>query len=359
MSLKKIAARAGTSVSTVSRVLNGNVKNCRQKELAQQILQIAEEMNYHPNAAARQLRGGNGEQEVLQVDLLLTRYGEWGEDPFFQELFQFAKLEFIQEGCNLGEVYNLTDVIALTEPATHTTKMVPYRSSKQLSGRRGEWQMSSIERKKNTGLLIFGKCPGEIIPVLKRRYSCMVGIDRNPTDYQYDEVVCDGAGAAEKAMEYLISLGHRNISYIGDCTYESRYIGYYEALLRHKIPMSYQLVFQTGQTREEGYHVMQKILKQQERPTAIFCANDGTALGVLQALKEHKKRGYNPSVISIDNIQAAESNTPKLTTVAIPKQEMVHLAVQLLLDRKEQKHQEYVRVELPSRLIERESCRPV
>ena len=93
-----------------------------------------------------------------------------------------------------------------------------------------------MQRKANAGLIILGKCPKELFSTLKRRYSCIVGIDRNPTEYEYDEVICNGATAAEKAVEYLILLGHKNIAYIGDCTYESRYIGYYQALLNHKIP---------------------------------------------------------------------------------------------------------------------------
>ena len=91
-------------------------------------------------------------------------------------------------------------------------------------------------------------------------------------------------------------------------------------------------------------------------PSAIFCANDATAIGVLKDLKQHKKRGYMPSVISIDNIAASEKTSPMLTTINIPKKEMAHLALNLLLDRKENGHSEIIRLELPCRLVERESC---
>ena len=92
------------------------------------------------------------------------------------------------------------------------------------------------------------------MPVLNKRYQYIAGIDRNPTDYEYDEVICNGTTAAQKAVEYLVQLGHSNIAYIGDCTYESRYTGYYQTLLNHKIPLNYANVHQTGQTEKEGFH---------------------------------------------------------------------------------------------------------
>ena len=187
-------------------------------------------------------------------------------------------------------------------------------------------------------------------------YYIQTGIDRNPTDYEYDEVICDGAAAAEKAVDYLVSLGHKNIAYIGDCTYESRYIGYYQSLLKHKLTLNHENVYPTNQTQKEGFIAMNRILSSADRPTAVFCANDSTALGVLDALKKTRKRGYLPSVISIDNIQEARNCSPMLTTIDIPKKEMAHCALNLLLDRKKGLHKEKVRLELPSRLIMRESC---
>lgn len=184
----------------------------------------------------------------------------------------------------------------------------------------------------------------------------MIGIDRNPTNFEYDEIICDGVAAAEKAVEYLISLGHRDIAYIGNCSFESRYIGYYQSLLNHKIPLDYDNIHPSSQTMEEGERIMETILRSSHLPSALFCANDCTALGVLEALKKHKKRGYLPSIISIDNINDSQKTTPLLTTIDIPKKEMAHLAVTLLVDRRNEARDENIRIELPSRLILRESC---
>lgn len=356
MSLKKIAELAGTSISTVSRVLNHPEHNCNTKELQEKIWTIAKQMNYLPNSSARNLRLGISSQETpFTVDIFLTRFDSVGKDPFFQELFHCIKEELLQKNCLLGDILNSVDIMALTGNELQPG-MVPYRSSSRVLSETKSASPTLVQRKPDTGVIILGKCPPELIPILKKRYAYIAGIDRNPTDYEYDEVFCSGLSAAEKAMEYLIGLGHTDIAYIGDCTYESRYIGYYQALLNHKIPLNHVNIHPSDQTQEEGFQIMNTIIDSPTRPSAIFCANDCTALGVLQALKQTKKRGYLPSIISIDNINDSQKTTPMLTTIDIPKREMGHLALTLLLDRKKGAHRENVRIELPCRLIERESC---
>lgn len=356
MSLKEIANRCGTSVATVSRVLNTPGYHCHKKGLEEKIWAAAEELHYTPNAYAKSLRMGHKTKSVpLTIDILLTRFDSMDKDDFFLELFEYTKKELLENDCVLGDVLTVPDMAALAAKE-QKAKQVPYRSSKKITAEQGTNSALFVSQKPHAGLLIFGKCPADMIPVLKKRYAYLVGIDRNPTDYQYDEVICNGVTAAEKAVDHLISLGHKNIAYIGDCTYEARYIGFYQALLNHKIPLRYENVYQTTQTKEEGRKMMLEILKKPEKPTAIFCANDCTAIGVLQALAKNRRKGYMPSVISIDNIDAAQKTSPMLTTIHIPKQEMVHLALMLLLDQKKGHHKENVRIELPCHLIERESC---
>lgn len=355
MSLKKIAELAGTSVSTVSRVLNQPGHRCNQPELSDRIWEIARQINYLPNEAAKALRLGAAETPgAFYVDIFLTRFDSMEKDPFFYELFCHIKEELLHQGCLLGDRLSTLDVLSLVEdPAL---KSIPYRPSSPSGSEKRQNPPAFISRKPNTGLIILGKCQRELIPTLKKRYAYIAGIDRNPTDYEYDEVICSGTAAAEKAMEYLISLGHRNIAYIGDCTYESRYIGYYQALMNHRIPLNYANIHPTDQTMEQGFYAMNDMINAAAKPTAVFCANDSTALGALKALKGKKKRGYSPSIISIDNIEHSQNTVPMLTTIDIPKKEMSHLAVMLLIDRRNGRHAENLRIELPCHLIERESC---
>ena len=357
MSLKKIAELAGTSVSTVSRVLNHPEHQCNNHALQEKIWRIAEELHYSPNLSARNLRiGQNNVASPFVVDIFLARFQKVQQDDFFMELWHIIQEELLQNQCILGETLTSVDIMNLaneSKPEEH----VPYKSQHLVQTEIKSNTTTFVQRKKDTGLVILGKCPEHMISIIKKRYAYIVGIDRNPTEHLYDEIVCNGATATEKALKHLISLGHKNIAYIGDCSYEARYIGYYQTLLDHNLPLNYQNIYPTEQTKEEGYDAMLRILeKKDNRPTAIFCANDTTALGVLDALKKKRHRGYTPSVISIDDIEAAKHSSPMLTTISIPKREMGHLAIATLLDRKNQYHKENIRIELPCHLVERESC---
>lgn len=356
MSLKSIAKEAKTSISTVSRVLNNSEHKCNDNNLAERIWEIAKKQGYTPNATARNLRIGKDDKDnKFTVDIFLTRFESMDKDSFFSELFLYLKEDILNQGCLLGDILSTIDIISDTDNDNNISS-VPYKTFDDLKNQRNINPMGIVTHKNNTGLIILGKCPNELIPILKKRYNYISAVDRNPTDYEYDEVICNGMTAAEKAVEHLISLGHRSIAYIGDCTYETRYIGYYQALLNHKIALNYKNIFPSNQTAEDGYRIMKNILQLDNRPTGIFCANDSTALGVLRAIKSSKIRGYLPSIISIDNIKESENTEPMLTTIDIPKKEMGHLALMLLLDRKNGKHSKNVRVELPCHLIERESC---
>lgn len=353
MSLKDIAREAHTSVSTVSRVLNNPHHNCQNSALEEKIWDIARKQHYTPNSNARNLRlNSNQLNNSFTIDIFITRFESIEIDPFFHELYQYIKEEILSNGCILGDIINTVDIVAMSE---ESIAKVPYKTHHEILKQKQKNPLATIIRKDNTGLIILGKCPNEMIDSLKKRYPYIVGIDRNPTNYEYDEVICNGLNAAETAVEHLIKLGHRNIAYIGDCTYETRYIGYYQALFNHKIQLNYNNIFPSTQTEESGYKIGKRILKMENPPSGIFCANDITAIGVLRAVKSGKKK-YRPSIISIDNILQSERTVPMLTTIDIPKKEMGHLAIAMLIDRKNKKHKNNLRLELPCKLIERESC---
>lgn len=356
MSLKKIAQLAGTSVSTVSRVLNQPQHQCHDQELKNRIWEAAREVGYTPDVSARNLRMGiSATQDPYTVDVFLTRFDSVQNDAFFSELLQIIREELLKNNCIFGELFTSMDIAALnhTEPSA---RHIPYRTQDKIMSEGAGMSPAFVTSKKNTGLIILGKLSDNLLSHLRMRYSCMVGIDRNPTNYLYDEVFCNGATATQKAIEYLISLGHRRIGYMGDCNYESRYLGYYQTLLESKLPLHPNYVYPTNQTEAEGFDAMCRILEQKDRPSAIFCANDTTALGVLRALKSKRHKNYQPSIISIDDIEAAALATPALTTISIPKQQMGHLALTMLLDRRNGGHTENIRMELNCHLIVRESC---
>ena len=132
-------------------------------------------------------------------------------------------------------------------------------------------------------------------------------------------------------------------------------------LNQYQIPMDYNLIRQTNQTGEEAepafLELLQNKLSGKADFTAIFCANDSTAIRVLALLRAQKKAVRESiSVISIDNVEESQETRPLLTTIQIPCSEMAHMAVTLLLDRISHAHEEAVRIEFPCRLVLRDSC---
>lgn len=330
MSLKKIAEMVGVSPSTVSRVLNNSASNCASPSLKEQIWEAANRIHYIPNANARNLKKGTESSAAnYKIAVILARYSFLDTDPFFRELFQSIEEALFSSSCVLHSIGN--------------AKGTDFSSLKEADG-----------------VIILGRCTENFLNKVTKHSRNIVGIGRNPTNYKMDEIICDGKTAAIKAMEYLLSLGHRKIGYIGDCSSESRYVGYCETLISHNIPMNYNHIFSTDQTYESGYHAMQK-LKEQDI-SAVFCANDISALGAIKALSESgvkdRQKNGKISIISIDNIASSLTSSPLLTTVNIPKDDMAKIAVTILLDRIMHRHSEYLRVEFPCKIIERDSCYP-
>ena len=198
-----------------------------------------------------------------------------------------------------------------------------------------------------------GRCSERLISNLRELTPNLVGIWRNVRNFNIDEIVCDGKKAAASAMEYLYELGHKKIAYIGDCSYESRYVGYCESLIGRNLPLDYNLIVQTDQSEAAGYEAINR-LAATGTATAVLCANDITALGALRAIKQLRIK--NMSVISIDNIERSCTSDPMLTTMNIPKDDMAHMAVKILEDRIEGGHKEYLRIEFPCRIVIRDSC---
>lgn len=327
MSLKKIAEMTGVSVSTVSRVLNNKEYNCASEEVKKKIWKAAEEIQYVPNESARSLKMGGAGNNVttLKLAVILGRFESLNDDPFFTELYRCVEQEAFANGCTITGPFVQSDISKKAFPTV-------------------------------SGFIILGRSQTELLEALKKKSKNIIAIGRNHTSFEIDEVICDGRHAAVAAMDYLIEKGNKNIAYIGDCSYENRYVGYCDTLIKHNLPMDYSNIFSTDQTTATGYIAMKQLMEN-NTVDAVFCANDATAIGALKAYKERGRRGRKHlDIISIDNIKAAEEVSPLLTTVHVPTEDMGKMAVKILIDRINKGHTENLRVELPSRLIKRESC---
>lgn len=348
MSIKKIAEKAGVSPATVSRVLNNPNYKCSVSGLRDKIWKTAIEMNYVPNEAARNLKKGVSakQEKTWYINILMTRTDSSTTDPFFAELLQVIESEIHDKNCILSKVWYMSVF-------SDDRKCRRENLDRLIDGMYDE-----VEGKRD-GLIIIGRCNKEALKKLNKKYKSVVSVNRNSTNYEVDEVLCDGKKIAAAAVEYLISLGHKNIGYIGQCHSEDRYNGYLETLKKHDLDVIPEYVIETKQTEAEGYEAMEKFFQSDDMPTGIYCANDISAIGMLKCLNKFRNRYYMPSIISSDDIQEAQFTRPMLTTVSLPKEDMGKFALYLLLDRLKGGHSGIVRMELEGRLMIRNSCSSV
>lgn len=335
MTLKDIAKEANVSISTVSRVINGKGKTAASQEVCDRIWEIVHRTNYIPNGAAQNLRTRKGREEEESagcVECFLARMPFSEKDQFFSELARSMERQSLS--LNYDVKYSFT------------TRGLSHQSASR--------ELSESEAK---GLAILGRCDKQIFSLLRQHFRSICYVGLNSLNGNCDQVICDGMEASRAAVNYLISLGHTRIGYLGEIRDEIRYLGYRNAMIDNKLPTESRYAVNAKLSYKGGYEGAKTLLKASSDISAIFCANDITAIGAMSAIKELGLRvPQDISVIGVDNIEASRYMSPALTTISIPITEMGETAAKVLVDRIRGGHQEPVKVILPFRLEIRESC---
>lgn len=348
MSIKRIAQITGFSPSTVSRVLNKPNYKCSSEEIREIILKVAREEGYVPNEAARSLKlGKNVNKNMYNINIIVTKSDSAKHDPFFVELQHAVEIEIHKNTCLLSKVWE--------RPIFSNEEKCRFLDTDKLL----DEIFGQDEEQKCDGIIIVGICSTKILKALNQRCRNIVAINRHSTNYIIDEVTCSGERIASIAVNHLIDLGHRKIGYVGGIHNKSRFNGYTQTLFEHKININPNYIYETELSEEHGYLLMEKIIQNDDVPTAFYCSNDIVAVGMLKYLKKYKSKNYFPSLISCDDIDAAQYTQPMLTTVKIPKDEMATLALNILLDRINGNHKSVVKISIDGKLIVRDSCTTV
>lgn len=203
----------------------------------------------------------------------------------------------------------------------------------------------------------------ELVELQKAGIPITVIDPRVPISEGIPCVAANNAAGAEAATEHLLQLGHRSIGIItgppGWAATEERRQGHHAALAQGGIPPQQHLTEVGDWQIPSGRAAASRLLDSRNRPTAIFAFNDEMAIGTMQAARERGLRiPHDLSVIGFDGVERGELLAPQLTTIRQPLAEMGRTAVALLLRLLERKHIEALRVELATRIIERESTAP-
>lgn len=301
VTIHEVAALAGLSIKTVSRVINRepNVK----EETARRVQKAIDQLNYRPNLSARNLAGRRAFLVVLVYDN--------PSDAYVVALQQGALDVCREQGYSL---------------VLHPTSIASPALIDDL--------LTLVRDRNPTGLVLTPPVcdvPGVIEALSKE------GIDYTTVSPSDEHCGCaaitiDGCQAGFELTEYLISLGHRRIGFIkGPPTHRDaakRYEGYNAALREHGIKFDRTLVARGLFSFESGRRGARTLLSKGERPTAIFAANDDMAAGVLYEAHQMGLRVPEElSVAGFDDSPLAQRVWPSLTTVRQPISKMAELAV--------------------------------
>jgi DNA-binding LacI/PurR family transcriptional regulator len=180
-----------------------------------------------------------------------------------------------------------------------------------------------------------------------------------PDAPRFDEVVQESEAGVFVAVDHLIKLGHRDIALMQgtrlNAIGEQRDRGYRRAMAASGLPVRPDLLLPVLFRSDAAYACMRRILSGPRRPTAVVCASDGLALGVMAAATEHGLRvPRDLSVVGFGD--DGYFSVPQLSTVRVPVEQMGAAAARLLTQRLDDPTTPLQRIAFSSEWISRASC---
>jgi len=327
VTIHDVARVAGVSVATVSKVINGRYGVA--PATFTRVMGVVSELGYESSLVASSLR----RSRTNVIGILVAEF-----EPFSTELLKAIA------AAAYGSGYEL---LAYSGPIADENRV--------------GWELRSLSRL--AGTLIDGAIIVTPTVQLNSPSIPVVAIDPHTGEGGPSTIGSDNVAGAKIATEHLISLGHRRIAHIrGRTDLESanlRETGYRESLAENGIPFDPDLLRDGNYRAPQTDDAARELLTRADRPTAIFAANDLSAIRVLDIAAELGIRVPEElSVIGFDNIPEAAAATPQLTTVAQPLRELGAQAFEMLLDLL--RGSDTVRhVHLPATLVVRASTGPV
>jgi len=223
--------------------------------------------------------------------------------------------------------------------------------------------LHQISRKEFAALLLVGGLDKGFVDSINKLKIPAVLIDNHIRDIKLDCVLPDNQAGAFQAVDLLVKRGHRRIACIRAPLTEAasleRFQGYIHALMDAGIEYDPQLVTEGNFQVDGGERAMSQLLemKKGEKPTAVFCLNDEMAIGAMKRVRQlGMEIPRDISIVGFDNVDWAAHAVPALTTVEVPKSELVRTAIRLLVQRIKNPNGELpLKILLPTTLIERQS----
>lgn len=299
-----IAERAGVSIASVSRVLNGQAV---RRDTEERVRSAASELGYVPNAVARSLKGGH----TRQLTFAMPDIG----NPVYVAMVR--EIQAVAKAAGYRLLLHSTDAVIDDELAV----------------------VRSLADRTSEGLIL---CPIRIterhIEALTTAASPVVVIGSLPAGVAVDCVQADSVNGAALAVRHLAEGGRRRIAFINGpldtVPGRNRAEGYRAALAEQGIAYDAGLVAETAFSVDEGARGASQLLAARPDIDAFFCANDQLALGAAQTLHASGARiPEETAVVGMDNSTLARAAWPPLTSVDLGSAERGRTAAAMLIDR--------------------------
>lgn len=320
-----VARTAGVSVATVSKVINGRYGVALETEI--RVQEVIQQLGYESSIVARSLRS----RRTNVIGILVAEF-----EPFSTEL-----LKGISEAVE-GTGYEL----------------LAYSGGLGRHDRVG-WEQRSLSRL--AGTLIDGAVLVTPTVVTVHDTIPVVAVDPHTGPSGPPTIDSDNLAGARAATEHLIGLGHRRIGFLGGRpdleSARLREEGYREALKDAGIDIDEGLMRVGGYRPDLADSPAHELLSLPDRPTAIFAANDLSAIRTMEVARQLGLRiPDDVSVIGFDNVPESALTEPPLTTVAQPIHTMGAEALRMVVDLIAGKPRD-PHLRLPTSIVVRGSCR--
>lgn len=329
VTIKDIAEAADVSVTTVSRVLNDKPDvspNTRKK-----VLKKINELGYKPNSIAR----GLALQKTNTLGLIIPDIS----NPFFPDIARGVEDMANKNGYSI--IFCNTDNEQKKEK-----EAIELMKEKQVDGIL--LSLSTINKKE--------------LKELRNVEYPVVQIDRKVPQIDYPSITIDNYKSAYTATEHLIKSGHQKIAHItgdlGTITGSKRLKGFKKAMNEANLNIKDSYIKKGNYSKKSGYQNMLDLLKSNNPPSAVFIANDLMSVGAYQAVFElDLSIPEDISIIGHDNIDVTKLLNPTLSTMAQPKYELGHKAVQILIEEIESNNLNNEKIVLTTEFKNRNSTR--
>lgn len=344
---KDVAQHAKVSVGTVSRVFN-NHSNVSE-DIRQRVLKVAADLGYF--RIGGQATSAHASGRVLrEVGFLYCSSIEETPatlDPYWAPIFHGVESE--SRRANIKLTYR-----TITDMQHQLHHLI-----------------TTIYEMRLGGALLVGQAEPEIVNALQATKLPMVLVDNYIPDLEHpiDAILPNNFQGTKLAMNYLFSMGHRRIAFIGGPSespthpvyhkihsIQQRWVSYRVALLDRDIPINYALVESGNLTMESGYQACKRLLERKADFSAIFCVDDITAIGAMKALREATLRvPEDVSVIGFDGIDLGQHVTPALSTIYSHTEAIGAVALKILMARAAEPDGPGMTITLGAELIKRDS----